>query len=155
MQIYWWIVLICFKVNGGDAKIMTIQADFQRNKDNHPVWDLSHASNGKALILKQERSLSLNFCLRRNTAVMVQDFRFSNGNGSETVLVYIDQTLMGIFQTPASITRNWNQFMSTGQFPRIPRLSIGWHHITVSCVLSEMLFEPRHVISNNVAFWQV
>ena len=124
-------IVFCFALMTTYAKIITLQADFQRNKDNHPVWDLSHASNGKALILKEGKSLSLNFCLRRSTAVKVHDFRFSNGNHSEAVLVEIDHLLMGIFQTPASYDRDWNNFMSTGQFPRVPRLPIGWHHITV------------------------
>ena len=131
MKVILGAVALCLVFMTTNAKIMTIQADFQRNKDNHPVWDLSHASNGKALILKDGKSLSLNFCLRRSSAVMVHDFRFSNGNNSESVLVEIDHLLMGIFQTPASLDRDWNNFMSTGQFPRVPRLPIGWHHITV------------------------
>ena len=142
-----WMVILYISVTNAN-KFMTIQADFQRNKNNHPVWDLSNASNGKALILQEGRSLSLNFCLRRQTAVMVQDFRFSNGNRSETVLVNIDRILMGIFQTPASINRDWNNFMSTGQFPRIPRLQIGWHHITVFdcflCFCLESIFNSMN-----------
>ena len=131
MEIFLKAFVLCVGFISSYGKVMTIEADFQRNKDNHPVWDLSHASNGKAIILRPGKSLSLNFCLRQSTAVMVNDFRFSNGNGSETVLVEIDHILMGIFQTPASYTGDWNNFMSTGQFPRVPRLSIGWHHITV------------------------
>lgn len=131
MKILLEIILVYLGASSLDAKIMTLQADFQRNKDNHPVWDLSRASNGKALILHPDKSLSLNFCLRRSTAVMVHDFRFANGNRSETVLVEIDRILMGIFQTPSSLDGQWDNFMSTGQFPRIPRLPIGWHTITV------------------------
>lgn len=125
------LTLCLANLNTIEAKVMTMQADFKRNRDNHPVWDLSHASNGKAVILEPEQSLTLNFCLRKSSEVMVHDFRFSNGNNSETVIVSIDNAPMGIFETPRSENHDWNNFMSTGTFPRVPTLAIGWHTVKV------------------------
>ena len=115
-----------------DAKVFTIQTNFQRNKDNHPVWDLPNASNGKALILQVPKMLSFNFCLRKRSQVAVHDIRFSNGNMSETVVVDIDGVPVGTFQTPT--TPDWNQFRSTGVLTGGSMMSLGWHYVTVIAV---------------------
>lgn len=115
-----------------DGKLFKIQADYQRNRENHPVWDLTNSSDGNAVILEPHKTLSINFCLRTNSHVAVTDFRFSNGNGSEVVLLEIDEIVMGMFRSPANQEHSWNLFLSTGRFPRAPVLPIGWHKLTVS-----------------------
>ena len=112
-----------------EAKVFTLETDFQRNKDNHPVWDLPNASNGKAIILQPKKTLTLNFCLRETSQVAIHDIRFSNGNMSETVVVDIDGVPMGTFQTPT--TPDWNQFRSTGYFTSVSMMSVGWHYVKV------------------------
>ena len=114
-----------------DAKLFKVQADYQRNRENHPVWDLTNSSDGNAVILEPHKTLSINFCLRTSSPVAVTDLRFSNGNDSEVVLVEIDNIVMGMFRSPANMNHSWNLFLSTGRFPRAPVLPIGWHKLTV------------------------
>lgn len=115
-----------------EGKLFKIQADYQRNRENHPVWDLTNSSDGNAVILEPHKTLSINFCLRTNSHVAVTDFRFSNGNGSEVVILEIDEIVMGMFRSPANKEHSWNLFLSTGRFPRAPVLPIGWHKLMVS-----------------------
>lgn len=115
-----------------EGKLFTIQADYQRNRENHPVWDLTNSSDGNAVILEPHKTLAINFCLRTNSPVAVTDFRFSNGNGSEVVVVEIDEIVIGMFRSPSNKDHSWNLFLSTGRFPRAPVLPIGWHKLTVS-----------------------
>lgn len=126
------ITVMAILLGCGQAKLFKISADFQRNRENHPVWDLTNSSDGNAVILEPHKTLSVNFCLRTNSPVAVTDFRFSNGNGSEVVILEIDDIIMGMFQTPANKDHSWNLFLSTGRFPRAPILPIGWHKLTVS-----------------------
>lgn len=114
-----------------EAKVFVLQPDFKRNQENHPVWHLTNSSDGSAVILEPNKYISLNFCLRKSSTVRLTDFRFSNGNNSEVVQVEIDNILMGIFRSPKNPSRSWNIFWSTGSFPRVPLLAIGWHKITV------------------------
>ncbi|KAL3878992.1 hypothetical protein ACJMK2_031314 [Sinanodonta woodiana] len=123
------IVLYLFVVTNG--ALFRLESDFTRNKDNHEVWDLPSASDGKALIIRKGEPLSLNFCLRTASVVQVSDLRFSNGNKTDIVLVKIDDEAVGIFATPAAINHDWNAFMSTGRFPRRSFIDIGWHIIHV------------------------
>ena len=115
-----------------ESKIFVLQSDFHRSRENHPVWDLTNSSDGTAVILEPNKYMSINFCLRRRSKVRLTDFRFSNGNNSEIVQVQIDDILMGLFTSTTNPRRSWNAFLSTGPFPRVPVLPIGWHKLTVS-----------------------
>lgn len=117
-----------------EAKVFTLEADVQRNRENHPIWSLTNSSDGRATILETKKYISLNFCLRQRSTVRLTDFRFSNGNESEIVQVEIDNILMGLFMSPTNPSRSWNIFWSTGSFPRVPILDIGWHKLMVSSI---------------------
>jgi hypothetical protein len=119
-----------------EAKLFVLQSDFHRSRENHPVWDLTNSSDGTAIILEPNKYMSINFCLRRRSTVRLTDFRFSNGNNSEIVQVKIDDILMGLFTSTTNPRRSWNVFLSTGPFPRVPALPIGWHKLTVSFIIT-------------------
>lgn len=122
------ISLIICTVN---AKLFTIQFNDKRIRENHPIWDLTNTSNGKALMLESEKTLTYNFCLRTWSNITVKDFRFSNGNLSEKVVLNIDQHVMGSFWTPTNQQHSWNLFLSTGEFPRYYILPVGLHRLVV------------------------
>lgn len=113
------------------CNVFILQMDFKRNSENHPVWHLSNASDGTAVILEPQKHISLNFCLRQASAVRLNDFRFSNGNNSDSVVVEIDDIPMGMFRSLVDPRHNWNRFLSTGPFPAVPLLSIGWHKLVI------------------------
>ncbi|KAL4230134.1 hypothetical protein ACF0H5_010519 [Mactra antiquata] len=125
------MITLAMFISVASAKLFTIQFDLQRNKENHPIWDLTNTSNGHALMLEPGKTLTHNFCLRTDSYVTVKDFRFSNGNRSEQVMLEIDRVLMGAFRTPTNPQHSWNLFLSTGRFPRVPLISIGWHRLVV------------------------
>ncbi|KAK3599476.1 hypothetical protein CHS0354_006598 [Potamilus streckersoni] len=127
-QIFVIVLYLLVMTNG---IVFRFEADYTRNKDNHDVWDLPNASDGKALILRNGEPLSLNFCLRTASMVEISNLRFSNGNKTDTVVVKIDEEAVGIFATPTSINSDWNNFMSTGRFPRRSFIDIGWHTIHI------------------------
>ncbi|WAR00814.1 hypothetical protein MAR_025186 [Mya arenaria] len=114
------------------AKMFTIQGDTGRNRENHPIWSLRNASNGNAVILEPNKKLSINFCLRRESNITIRDFRFSNGNHSENVMIEVDRVNIYSFLSPEDPNHNWSRFWSTGNLNRRPLyLHMGWHTLSV------------------------
>ncbi|KAL3871333.1 hypothetical protein ACJMK2_039340 [Sinanodonta woodiana] len=106
------ILIIIYLIIMANGIVFRLEVDTGRTKTNHQILDLSNATNGKAVLLQNGEHLSLTFCLRTSSVVQVSDFRFSNGNETDTVIVTIDDEIASIFATNKST--DWNIFFYPG-----------------------------------------
>ncbi|KAL3871298.1 hypothetical protein ACJMK2_039305 [Sinanodonta woodiana] len=102
------MLIIMYLIIMANGIVFRLEVDTGRTKTNHQILDLSNATNGKAVLLPIGEHLSLTFCLRTSSVVQVSDFRFSNGNVTDTVIVTIDDEIASIFATNKST--DWNIF---------------------------------------------
>ncbi|KAL3878997.1 hypothetical protein ACJMK2_031319 [Sinanodonta woodiana] len=96
-----------------------------KNSGNHQIRSLYNAANYKVVLLQNGEHLSLIFCLRIASMVEISDIRYSNANGTDTVMVQLNDEIVAAFATNRSTPPDWNTFMSTGRFPTRSYLDIG------------------------------
>jgi hypothetical protein len=108
------------------SKRIILQGLDKRSITNHEVRELSNASDGKVVMIKPGKPLTINFCIRVKSKVHLNNLRFSNFNQSALFRVSLDHgKWMGTYFAPPG--NDLNTFIDTGRFPKQYEFESGWH----------------------------
>lgn len=125
------LFFLCMCLHGSLSKRIILQGINKRSVTNHEIRDLSHASDGKGVMIIPGKPLTINFCLRVKSKVHLNNFRFSNFNSSALFRVSLDHgKWMGTYFAPPG--DDWNSFTDTGRFPREYDFESGWHVLKIN-----------------------
>ncbi|XP_063413665.1 uncharacterized protein LOC134696045 [Mytilus trossulus] len=118
-------------INIAFTKRITLQGLNKRSRTNHEVRDLSNASDGKGVMVTPGKPLTINFCLRVQSKVHLNNLRFSNFNTSALFRVSLDHgKWMGTYFAPPG--DSYNKFINTGLFPKQHEFESGWHVLKIN-----------------------
>jgi hypothetical protein len=94
------------------SKRIILQGLDKRSITNHEVRELSNASDGKGVMIKPGKPLTINFCIRVKSKVHLNNLRFSNFNQSALFRVSLDHgKWMGTYFAPPG--NDLNTFIDT------------------------------------------
>ena len=102
--------------------------------------DRSAASGRATIHLTSSQSVTNNFVTRSSCSVEIRDVAYTNDGGSDTIEVYIDDTLIGSFNTisASNFGQNWNVIRNTGLIGKHKKFKSGAHKLLFKAVNTDL-----------------